>query len=163
MQLNDVVLSTIQDFVNNNALFTALDVSNKVKESLPFARHREVRDLVRTMFTSDIEPSNYAKTPIQVTLGDGSTVEALLYHPLVDSWDLDSKYDTQMRAQTAAKPGQNVPVPVPAPAVSSVAVVPASQPMAQPLNSLAPTTPANHTALNQWQSLFQGNSLFPRR
>ena len=35
-QLKDLVLSTVQDFVNNNVLFTALDVSNVVKNTLPY-------------------------------------------------------------------------------------------------------------------------------
>lgn len=163
MQLNDVVLSTIQDFINDNTLFTALDVSNKVKEALPFARHREVRDLVRNLFTTDIEPANYAKTPIEVVLTDGSTVEALLYHPLVDSWDLDSKYDAQKRQQSAARPLQNVPAPVvSAPAVS---VTPPSAPVAAtPPVSTASPIPANPVALSQWQQLFTGApSLFPRK
>lgn len=102
--VENVVLSTVQDFVRAGVLFTALDVSNKVKEDLPLARHREVRDLVRAAFVTDIEPASYAKTPITVTLTDGTTAEALLYHPLMDSWDLDAKYDAQKRTQTATQP-----------------------------------------------------------
>jgi len=105
--LNDVVESVVASFVSTGELFTALDVSNKVKESLPFARHREVRGLVRTMFAQSIEPSGYAKTPITVRLTDGTTAEAILYHPLADSWDLDVKYNTQKREQAAARPGMN--------------------------------------------------------
>ena len=172
MQLNDVVLSTIQDFVNNNVLFTALDVSNKVKEVLPFARHREVRDLVRALFTTDIEPANYAKTPIQVTLANGDTVEALLYHPLADSWDLDSKYDNQKRNQTALRPGGNVPAPIPvapwvAGGVSAGIAVPTPAPVSQPTNPVVSPVPVPAKSLPaaaQWQSLFNGAlSLFPRK
>lgn len=164
MQLNDLVLSTVQDFVTNNTLFTALDVSNKVKETLPFARHREVRDLVRSMFTTDIEPGNYARTPIQVTLNDGSSVEALLYHPLVDSWDLDSKYDAQKRAQTAARPVQNVPAPtVSATPVSVVPSVPVAVPPSSPVAAPVPA-PSVASVAAQWQQMFNNTpSLFPRR
>lgn len=109
--LNDVVDSVVASFVSSGELFTALDVSNKVKEALPFARHREVRDLVRSMFSQLIEPAGYAKTPINVQLTNGTTTEAILYHPLADSWDLDVKYDTQKREQAALRPGSN-PSPV---------------------------------------------------
>lgn len=102
--LSDMVQKVISDFVESSVLFTALDVSNKVKETLPFVRHREIRDLVRAAFHSEIESSGYARTPINVTLADGSIVEALLYHPLEDSWDLNSAYDAQKRTQTTAKP-----------------------------------------------------------
>lgn len=167
MQLDDVVKLVIQDFVTNNVLFTALDVSNKVKESLPFARHREVRDLVRVLFSSDIEPATYAKTPINVSLADGSSVEAILYHPLADSWDLDAKYDAQKRNQTAVRPGQNVPAPVSVPAVThSVPLATAAS--VQPSSPVAAVTPTPASpalpAAVQWQHLFGTQpSLFPRR
>jgi|SRR5579885_3115667 hypothetical protein len=166
--VDSVVRSTIQDFVRDGVLFTALDVSNKVKEVLPFARHREVRDLVRAAFVTDIEPASYAKTPITVTLGDGTTAEALLYHPLVDSWDLDAKYDAQKRAQTAARPNAQSQVsatvvsPTPSPAPVSVNVVaPVATAPTVPV-AAAPAAPTNSRAL--WDSLFKSQpSLFPRR
>src|SRR5574338_58566 len=102
-QLENEVKSVVSSFLQSGELFTALDVSNKVKMVLPLARHREVRDIVRSLFTTDIEPQSWARTPIQVTLPDGSSAEALLYHPLTDSWDLDSKYDAQKRAQSAVR------------------------------------------------------------
>ena len=101
--VNDVVDSVVREFLGNNELFTALDVSNKVKEDLPLVRHREVRDLVRSMFSSVIEVESYTKTPITVNLENGATAEAILYHPLVDSWDLDAKYNAQKRAQSSVK------------------------------------------------------------
>ena len=104
--VDSVVSAVVKDFISSGVLFTALDVSNKVKETLPLARHREVRDLIRGMFLTEIEPAGYARTPINVILGDGSTTEALLYHSLSDSWDLDNKYDSQQRAQRASKPAQ---------------------------------------------------------
>lgn len=102
MKLHDLVISVIDDFTNNSVLFTSLDVSNKVKESLPLARHREVSNMVRSLFNSNIVTKGYARTPIDVTLSDGSSVEALLYHPLKDAWDLDLKYQT--RSQEPGKP-----------------------------------------------------------
>jgi hypothetical protein len=112
-QVADQVVLVVRDFLQNGKLFTALDVSNKVKETYPEARHREVRDVVRSLFDTEMVNSNYASTPIRVTLSDGVTqADALLYHPLVDSWDLDAKYDAQKRAQVSVKPSQSGPTPV---------------------------------------------------
>lgn len=149
--VKDEVLNVVLNFLSSGEMFTALDVSNKVKETLPFARHREVRDEVRALFVTNIEPQGWAKTPITVTLDDGSTAEALLYHSLVDSWDLDAKYDAQKRAQTSARPNSFVtttPVPPPAPPVVAPVVAP---------------PPPKDTARDQWSQLFGSKpSLFPR-
>lgn len=104
--LEDEVLNIVCDFIDNGVLFTALDVSNKVKEKIPSVRHREVRDIVRNLWNSHMQvaANPYAKTSINVTLKDGSVVQALLYHPISDSWDLDNKYDVQKRAQVATIP-----------------------------------------------------------
>lgn len=152
--VEDEVRSVVLNFVANNELFTALDVSNKVKLSMPFARHREVRDLVRNMFTTDIEPAGWARTPINVTLADGSQTEALLYHSLSDSWDLDTKYDDQKRQQasiTSAPVATFAPVATTAPPVS----VPAPQ--------SAPTVAVKSLPMrDQWMQLFNTQpSLFP--
>lgn len=156
--LDDMVREIVGDFVKNNVLFTALDVSNKVKETMPFARHREVRDVVRDMFTTDIEPSGYARTPITVTIGNGSTAEALLYHSLVDSWDLDSKYDAQQRTQGTTKPAPVVSLPVTVtPNTPGTGIVAATV-------SNKPVTPAVPTARVLWDQLFGSvPSLFPRK
>ena len=154
-QLEDIVLEQVQDFVKNQVLFTALDVSNVVKVTAPFARHRVVRDIVRSLFTNEIETAGYARTPITVTLADGTKTDALLYHPLADSWDLDAKYDAQKRAQSSAMPPLVInPAPAPQPAVVAVPVVPAPPP--------APPPPVSTRDL--WNSLFQSQpSLFPSK
>jgi hypothetical protein len=158
--MDDLVRDVVTDFVNNNVLFTALDVSNKVKETMPFVRHREVRDVVRNMFVSDIEPSGYARTPITVTLTNGSTAEALLYHSLVDSWDIDNKYDVQQREQGTPKP-VSVPITITAPSVAapvSHGVVAAT--VATPVVT-ATAVPAARVL---WDQLFGSvQSLFPRK
>ena len=173
--LEDTVRSVVKDFLKNEVLFTALDVSNTVKQSLPHARHREVRDEVRKLYATDIETQGWARTPITVTLGDGTTAEALLYHLLSDSWDLDNKYDAQQRAKTTYKPTQAAQAVVSASAqyqyqnlgnayanaapasVSTVAVAPAAV--------SAPVVPAPlATARDQWSSLFATQpSLFPNK
>lgn len=168
--LEDTVRSVVQDFISRDVLFTALDVSNSVKSALPNTRHREVRDVVRTMFSSDIESQGWARTPITVTLGDGTTAEALLYHPLTDSWDLDNKYSNQQRAATSVRLHQS-------PQMAAVGVapiaVPASLPVpvtATPMPKIVPSTPAPvpsaplPTARSLWDQMFQVQpSLFPRK
>lgn len=119
-QLNDTVLLVVKTFIKNGDLFTALDVSGAVKYILPFARHREVRNLIRSLFTSEIETAGYARTPISVTLVDGTITEALLYHPLADSWDLDSKYDAQKRTRFISTLPTTTTIPPTVPVLTSL-------------------------------------------
>lgn len=153
VNLNDEVRSVVQGFMQSNELFTALDVSNKVKMVLPFARHREVRDLVRGMFTTDMEPASWARTPVSVTLADGTTAEAMLYHPLSDSWDLDNKYDMQKRSQAPVKHATPTVTSVVAPVVIAPVVNPISVPVLAPLSHK-----------DQWAQMFSSQpSLFPSK
>ncbi len=157
--LEDTVRAVVQDFMKGGVLFTALDVSNTVKQVMPFAKHREVRDVVRAMFTTDIEPQSWARTPIQVTLEDGTTAEALLYHPLSDSWDLDNKYDNQRRALTSHRPSAQIPVTTVQPS-APVAQAPVAT---APAQSPAPVAPMP-TARTLWDQMFQTQpSLFPHK
>lgn len=155
--LEDTVLSVVQDFMNNNVLFTALDVSNAVKQTLPNTRHREIRDEVRKLYSTHIEPNGWARTPISVELKDGSTAEALLYHLLSDSWDLDNKYDNQKRTQTSVN---TMPQAFPTPGtvtqtIATPLVVNQSQPVV--------VTPMP-TARTLWDNMFKTQpSLFPNK
>lgn len=178
LNLEDTVLLVVKDFMSKDILFTALDVSNEVKKQLPLARHREVRDAVRNLFVNEIESQGWARTPISVTLADGKTAEALLYHSLVDSWDLDSRYNLQQRTQTAARPGvqatalqalNDAGVSLTAGdngnlTLSAVGTITLSADDVK----LAPlSTPANvpmPTARTLWDNMFQTQpSLFPRK
>jgi hypothetical protein len=160
--LDDVVSETVRQFVQDGLLFTGLDVSNEVKKTLPFARHSEVSELVRELFVSEIEPSGYAKTPIPVTLKDGSVRNALLYHSLADAWDLDAKYDSQKRTQVAARPSTVAPVTVASVAANGTVTV---TPTATVSTPTAPAvTTAQLQAKDAWANLFNNQpSLFPRR
>lgn len=150
--LENLVKSTVLDFVATSTLFTALDVSNKVKEHISYARHREVRDLVRSLFASHLEPAGYTKTPISVTLKDGSIVDAILYHHLDDSWDLDSKYDFQKRSQVSSKLNNEPALPSNTP------------PPTDPNSELVEDLPLKNTPFQLWESLFKSRpSLFPRK
>lgn len=153
--LNDLVSSVVNEFMKNGELFTALDVSNKVKETMPFARHREVRDVVRDLFSTDMVGAGYTRSPIQVTLNDGSKVDALLYHSFSDSWDLDAKYDLQKRQQSSSVvKATTVPVPATVSANGTVSVNPV----------VTPLPPVTTDARTLWQQLFDSQpSLFPRK
>ena len=165
--LEDTVRSVVQDFIKSEALFTALDVSNTVKQVMPHSKHREVRDVIRGMFTSDIESQGWSRTPITVNLNDGSSTEAFLYHPLSDSWDLDNKYDAQKRSLTSVRPYQAAKATV---AQAQAAVAPV---VTAPVTTQATTTPKAATntvsapmptAMNLWDNLFQTQpSLFPSK
>lgn len=158
--LEDLVRSTVMSFVQNNTLFTALDVSNVVKQSMPTARHRDVRDQVRAMFTTDVEPNGWARSPINVNLPDGSAAEALLYHPLSASWDLDAEYDAQKRSQVSARPQQVTPATVAAD--GTITITPPVSVVAQP--PVAAPIVAQTAARDLWANMFNSQpSLFPRK
>lgn len=173
-KLDEVVSSVVKDLVQSNELFTALDVSNKVKVTLPFARHREVRDLVRSLFSTEIETAGWSRTPISVKLVDGSVAEALLYHPIADAWDLDVKYDVQKREQSTAKV-VNQPLPASVASDGTVTVTPSVVPVVSspsvtqtvaPVSSspVVSQTLAQMQAKDLWAQMFQSQpSLFPRK
>jgi hypothetical protein len=162
--LEDTVRSVVQDFMKAGVLFTALDVSNTVKQVMPNARHREVRDVVRGLFTTEIETQSWARTPIQVALEDGTTTEALLYHPLSDSWDLDNKYDAQRRALTSYRPVAAAQATLAQAQAQAQQTVPVSVPAAVTAPVPAPTPAPMPTARNLWDQMFQTQpSLFPRK
>jgi hypothetical protein len=159
--LENEVRSVIRDFVAQGELFTGLDVSNKVKLVVPFARHNDVSELVRKLFSTEIESSGYGRSPIDVTLTDGSKRTAMLYHSLADTWDLDNKYDAQKRAQISFKPVQAAQAVVTAAQVANNPVVVPVAPVAAP-PIVVPVV--NPSARAQWDNLFKTQpSLFPRK
>jgi hypothetical protein len=161
--LQDTVRLVVQDFISREVLFTALDVSNAVKQQMPNARHREVRDEVRSMFTTDIESQGWAKTPITVNLADGTTAEALLYHPLTDSWDLDNNYSKQQRSAVSFQPTTVAAATVALAQAQAAVPAPVGQTTVTVPVPTAATTPAP-TPRDQWASLFSTTpSLFPSR
>lgn len=150
--LDEFVKELVQELVLSQTLFTALDVSSKVKETMPFARHREVRDCVRALFQSEIEPKGYDKATIEVTLVDGSKASALLYHPLVDTWDLDNKYSLQKRTAKSAVNTLQTQAP------TTVSVAPATT-----TTNVVKTVSDDTSSKSLWKKLFDSQpSLFPR-
>ncbi len=169
--LADTVADVVKALVDKDELFTALDVSNAVKVTNPLARHSEIRDIVRGIYNTDMKAVGYTRTPIQVSLEDGSKTEALLYHPLHASWDITTKYDDQRRAAKPATPHLTLvvpPAPVAAPVVAQIsAIVPTKKKPTQvvaapasPIASASPTVAATPKQL--WDNLFSPTRLFPK-
>lgn len=154
--LEDVVSVVIDNFMQQSALFTALDVTNEVKKTMPFARHTEIRDIVRELYNTTIQNGDYTRTNITVTLMNGRTRDAFLYHPLSDSWDLDTKYDAQKRTQVAATSMASITTPpIALPPVTTAAA-------AAPVVVASPPAPAKPVDPKQmWDNLFGTTKLFP--
>jgi hypothetical protein len=91
----------IDRFTCEGFLFTALDISNNVKRSLPGVRHREVAPIVRDLFEDGAMGDDYLQTPIDVQLPHGQTTQALLYHLEDDDPD---DYVGSQRQQHAIPP-----------------------------------------------------------
>jgi hypothetical protein len=165
--LEMLVGSVVDVFVSRNELFTALDVSNEVKKASPMARHREVRDIVRAVYSTG-SMEDYARTPIEVVLEDGSKTEALLYHPLSASWDLEKLYDDQKRAQGSARSTPSAAVNatavalpvVQAPTVTTTVVPNVVSATVQSI-TVMPVPPVN-TSRQLWYNVFGSNNLFPK-
>lgn len=154
----------IGDFIASETLFTALDVSKCIKQNCPGARHKEVRDMVRSMYPQ-MQKEGYTRTPITVKLEDGSQVEALLYHPLSDSWDLDEKYSAQQRGDKPAAQAQDLssmPDAHEPPQVSVISKVHVA--VQAPAVTITSGTRVHVSDAKQlWDSLLSGSKLFPRQ
>ena len=156
--LEALVTQVVVDLMNSETLFTALDVSNEVKKTDPTVRHKDVRDVVREAYTTSMTNYSYSKTPIKVTLEDGSNVDAVLYHPLKDSWDLEAKYDASKRAQKALKPNVNTQV------ISSDPTQPVVNQFSKTLPGKSTSNVVSNSPRLLWQGLFASQkSLFPRQ
>lgn len=161
--LEDKVKEVIAEFMKNDTLFTALDVSNKIKESMPMTRHREVKDIVNNIFTSDMSQIGWTRTPIEVSLEDGSKVQALLYHALIDSWDIDAKYGTAQRAALSKK-SNAFTVPTVAPPNMPPVMKPAPMPKIVSADPVKVNDTQASYARALWEQLFNSQpSLFPRK
>src|SRR5687767_8840001 len=98
-ELLAVTARVVDKFTSSAMLFTALDVSNSVKQSLPGIRHREVSPVVRETFDRG-GMGLYKQTLIDVMAGR-KKVEAYLYHLPKHP---PGNYDESMRSQLAIPP-----------------------------------------------------------
>ena len=113
----------------------------------------------------------YTSTPITVTLVDGSTRDALLYHSLVDAWDLENKYDSQKRQQVASRPVMSGSTTVVSKSgsvanVSDDGSVQVQSAVVTTSQTTVPTAPVvtKVSARDAWANMFNSQpSLFPRK
>lgn len=162
--VEELTLQIIKDFILAGVLFTALDVSLKVRETIPGTPHREVRNIVRNQFPG-MEAFGYDKTIIDVYLANGDTVQAWLYHSCYINCDeLDNLYDVQRRAQTLVDslpdmPSSTTPVQQPQELVVPTITVEPQVLQVVVVNNppSPPITAKNKTEL--WDALFAGASV----
>jgi len=81
MDLETTVKNTVASLCNDKVSFTSLDISNTLKQEGIPTRHRKVRDVVRELYRDGTLSSyDYITTNIIVTLKNGDSVYATLYH-----------------------------------------------------------------------------------
>jgi hypothetical protein len=98
-ELYAVTARVVDEFTSAAMVFTALDISNSVKQTLPDARHREISPIVRDLFDRR-GMGAYTQTLIDVVAG-AKPVKAYLYHLPEQS---PAMYDDNMRNQLATPP-----------------------------------------------------------
>jgi hypothetical protein len=79
MDNTDLVRSVIVSFAADKKSFTNMDIARKANET-QYVRYAEVRNIVRDWAANDTADYDYTVSSIRVTLDDGSTATANLYH-----------------------------------------------------------------------------------
>ncbi len=115
LYLYAVTARVVDEFTSAAMLFTALDVSNAVKQTVPEARHREISPIVRDIFERR-GMGAYIQTSIKVVAAGKGPTTALLYHLPEQPPDM---YDDTMRQQLAIPPQRQQQAPEPQVASSS--------------------------------------------
>lgn len=100
--LRGVTQRVVDLYTASGLFFTALDVSNQVKQTLPETRHRYISPIVRALFDDGAMGSNYTRTLIDVVTEGRKKAQAYLYH-LVGG-DLEEGYGEEKRSQLAIPP-----------------------------------------------------------
>jgi hypothetical protein len=106
-ELYAVTARVVDEFTSAAMLFTALDVSNAVKQTLTDARHRDISPIVRELYDRK-GMGAYTQTLIDVMASGHKPVKAFLYH-LPEQ--MTALYDDAMRSQLATPPQRNIPAP----------------------------------------------------
>lgn len=106
-ELYAVTARVVDEFTNAAMLFTALDVSNAVKQTLTEARHRDISPIVRELFERR-GMGAYTQTLIDVVASGHKPTKAFLYHLPEQTPAL---YDDAMRSQLATPPQRQAPPP----------------------------------------------------
>jgi hypothetical protein len=105
-ELYAVTARVVDEFTSAAMLFTALDVSNAVKQTLTEARHREISPVVRDIYERR-GMGAYTQTLIDVMAQGQKPAKAFLYHLPEQAPAL---YDDAMRAQLAVPPQRTTQV-----------------------------------------------------
>ncbi|HEY5944113.1 MAG TPA: hypothetical protein VIV40_01420 [Kofleriaceae bacterium] len=100
LYLYAVTARVVDELTSGGLMFTALDVSNAVKQTVAEARHREISPIVRDIFERR-GMGAYMQTSIDVMAQGNKPARALLYHLPEQS---PAMYDDSMRAQLAVPP-----------------------------------------------------------
>lgn len=106
-ELYAVTARVVDEFTSAAMLFTALDVSNAVKQTLTEARHRDISPIVRELFERR-GMGAYTQTLIDVVASGHKPTKAFLYHLPEQTPAL---YDDSMRNQLATPPQRLAPLP----------------------------------------------------
>ena len=114
-ELYAVTARIVDEYTSAAMLFTALDVSNAVKQTLPDARHREISPIVRDIFERK-GMGAYIQTSIDVMAQGNKPARAFLYHLPEQATTL---YDETMRRQLATPPQRTARVEEPQISTSS--------------------------------------------
>ncbi|MEM9070688.1 MAG: hypothetical protein AAGE52_19430 [Myxococcota bacterium] len=100
--LRGVTQRVVDLYTSGGFFFTALDVSNQVKQTLPEVRHRHVSPIVRELFDQGGMGASYTRTLIDVTTEGRKKAEAFLYH--LEGGDIETGYGPDKRSQLAIPP-----------------------------------------------------------
>lgn len=99
-ELYAVTARVVDEFTSAAMLFTALDVSNAVKQTLTDARHRDISPIVRDVYERK-GMGAYTQSLIDVMASGQKPAKAYLYHLPEQAVAL---YDDAMRSQLATPP-----------------------------------------------------------
>lgn len=100
--LRGVTQRVVDLYTEGAFLFTALDVSNAVKQTLASVRHREVSPIVRELFDNGWMGEDYEQTLIDVVTEGRKPAQAFLYH--LAGADIVAGYGPEKRNQLAIPP-----------------------------------------------------------
>ena len=95
MDYHASVQEKVIEFINDEKLFTSVDIANAVKRDGLWVRNREVRDWLRENFSNKTIFKNYTTTQIMVCKGSSA---ATLYHP--DNVDANAYLETDQHTLT---------------------------------------------------------------
>lgn len=95
MEYRISVQEKVVEYINDERLFTSVDIANAVKREGLWVRNREVRDWLRENFGDKAIFKNYTST--QITVCNGSSA-ATLYHP--EDVDADAYIETDQQPLT---------------------------------------------------------------